>query len=309
MVVNKPARRLALAAWGVVLMAMCASAWAQPTHYPSPDEAIQALLVAVKAEGTEALKAVLGPEVEELGSGDAVADQAARASFAARLAQGYKVRLQGDDRAELLLEPDDWPFSIPLVKQAEGWYFDTAAGMEELASRRIGRNELHTIATARAYVDAQHEYAAQDPAGDGVHQYARHFGSTEGKHDGLYWPSAEGEPESPLGPLVAEAVKEGYGRSEAGQPQPYHGYYYRILEAQGPHAPGGAMNYLDGERMTGGFGLVAYPAVYGKSGIMTFIVDARGLMFQKDLGEDTASLAAAITGYDPDSSWAPVTEE
>jgi len=309
MVVNKAARRRASAAWGVVLMAMCASAWAQPTSYPSPDEAVQALLVAVKAEGTEGLRTVLGPEVEDLGSGDPVADQAARASFAARLAQGYKVHLQGDDRAVLLLGPDDWPFAIPLVKQAEGWYFDTAAGKDELLSRRIGRNELHTIATARAYVDAQHEYAAQAPMGDGVHQYARRFGSTEGTHDGLFWPSVGDEPESPLGPLVAEAVKEGYGNSESGQPQPYHGYYYRILEAQGPHAPGGAMSYLNGERMTGGFGLIAYPAEYGRSGIMTFIVDARGLMFQKDLGEDTASLAAAITGYDPDSSWAPVTEE
>ena len=168
------------------------------------------------------------------------------------------------------------------------------------SNRRIGRNELQTIATARAYVEAQHEYAARDPSGSGVHQYARRFGSSEGERDGLYWPVVEGEQESPLGPLVAQAVREGGGGA------PYHGYYYRILEGQGEHAPGGARSYVKDGRMSAGFALVAYPAEYGRSGIMTLIVDSRGLMFQRDLGPETESLAAAIEAYDPGPGWLPV---
>jgi hypothetical protein len=237
-----------------------------------------------------------------------VADAGARAQFVESAEQSHRFRSQGDDRGLLLVGPEDWPFAIPLVKEAQGWRFDTAAGKEELLNRRIGSNELHAIATARAYVDAQHEYAARDPLGEGVRQYAQRFRSSEGKRDGLFWPAAEGEPESPFGPLVAEAVEEGYASEGTDQPSPYHGYYYRILLAQGDHAPGGSRSYVNDGRLTEGFGLIAFPAVHGRSGVMTFIVNQRGLMFQKDLGADTESLAAAIDAYDPDPSWTPVAE-
>lgn len=307
MIVNKNARQMLVVTCGIILMIAWATAWTQPIHYPSPDEAVKALLDALTSEDAESLKTVLGPDVNELGSGDPVADEAARVRFVEAVSESHRVQFDGDDRAELLVGSEDWPFAIPLVKQAEGWRFDTVAGKEELANRRIGSNELHAIATTRAYVDAQHEYAARDPMGEQIRQYAQRIGSSEGKRDGLYWPADEGEPESPLGPLLARAVEEGY-EFEVGQPAPYHGYYFRILKAQGAHAPGGAMSYLNEGHMTGGFGVVAHPAEYGKSGIMTFIVNQRGLMFQKDLGEDTEGLASAINEYDPDPSWTPVTE-
>jgi len=308
MVVIVSARQLMLFACGIFVMLACAVVRAQPAHYPSPDEAVNALLAAVDSQDEEALTTVLGPDIEELGSGDPVADEAARALFIEKAAEASRVQLDGDDRAELLVGSEEWPFSIPLVKEPGGWRFDIVAGKEELANRRVGSNELHTIATARAYVEAQYEYAARDPRGEGVRQYAQRFGSSEGKHDGLFWTTDEGEPESPLGPLVAQAVEEGYGAG-MGHSSPYHGYYYRILKAQGSNAPGGARSYLKDGRMVDGFGLIAYPAEYGRSGIMTFIVNHRGLMFQKDLGEDTHSLAAAITEYDPDTSWTPVAED
>lgn len=307
MIVNKSARQMLVVTCGFILMMAWATAWTQPLHYPSPDEAAMALLDALTSEDAEALKTVLGPDVDELGSGDPVADEAARVRFVEAASESHRVQFDGDDRAELLVGSEDWPFSIPLVKQAEGWRFDTVAGKEELANRRIGSNELHAIATVRAYVDAQHEYAARDPMGEQIRQYAQRIGSSEGKRDGLYWPADEGEPESPFGPLLVQAVEEGY-EFEVGKLTPYHGYYFRILKAQGAQAPGGAMSYLNEGRMTGGFGMVAHPAEYGKSGIMTFIVNQRGLLFQKDLGEDTAGLAMAINEYDPDPSWTPVTE-
>jgi len=308
MVVKKRFRQMFVVVCGIVVMMTWAAAGAQPAHYPSPDEAVGALLDALKSQDKEALKTVLGPDVDELGSGDAVADEAARVRFVEMASESHRVQLDGDDRAELLVGSDDWPFSIPLVKEAEGWRFDTVAGKEELANRRIGGNELHAIATARAYVDAQYEYATRDPTGAGMRQYAQRFTSSEGKRDGLFWAIGEGEPESPLGPLVAEAAQEGYDLA-AGEPTPYHGYYFRILKAQGAHAPGGAKSYLNGGHMTGGFGLVAFPAEYGMSGIMTFIINQRALMFQKDLGEDTVALAAAMSEYDPDPTWMPVVDD
>ena len=291
---------------GILLTTVWTSVLAQPGYFPSPEEAVTALIAAVKAGQEGALQAVLGPEAAELGSGDAVEDAAERDRFVAVAEAGVRIDRQGDDRAELLLGADAWPFPIPLVKEGAGWRFDTAAGKEELLNRRIGSNELHAIATVRAIVDAQYEYAAADPMGEGLHEYAQRFRSSEGQRDGLYWPSDGAGNESPLGRLVAEAVKEGYVRSEDGAPSPYHGYFYRLLTAQGSHAPGGARSYLKDGRLVDGFALLAYPAEYGKSGVMTFLVNQRGLVFEKDLGEDTANLAAALETYDPDKTWTPV---
>ena len=197
--------------------------------------------------------------------------------------------------------------SDPYRKDGQKWRFDTKAGKQEILARRIGRNELSTIQTCLVYVDAQHEYARKDRDKNGLLEYAQKFRSSPGKEDGLYWDTREGEEESPLGPLVAEAVKEGYGRKTgkqiAGQPTPYHGYYYRILKAQGKSAPGGAYDYVVNGKMIGGFALVAYPAQYGNSGIMTFIVNQDGAVYQKNLGKNTAKIAQAMESFDPDKTW------
>jgi len=204
-----------------------------------------------------------------------------------------------DALAVLHVGADDWPLPIPIVREADGWRFDTAAGKEELLNRRIGRNELTAIAVCRAYVNAQKEFARR------FHAYAQSLRSTPGKRDGLYWEAADHDV-SPLGPFVASAAAEGYRVREAGEaPAPYHGYFFRILTAQGPHAPGGAREYVKEGQMTGGFALVAWPADHGSSGVMTFLVDEQGVVFQKDLGEGTTEAAKAMTAYDPDASWEP----
>lgn len=277
------------------------------TLYPTPEAAVQALIDAAADDTPGALQSVLGPMAAELGSGDPVSDALEREAFVRKALDAAAIELTDDGtHGILVIGSDNWPFAIPLVKQDQGWGFDTPAGIEEIYNRRIGRNELHAIATLRAGVAAQREYAAQDHDGDGVKEYARRFLSQEGQQDGLYWPTAEGEPTSPLGPLVAEASASGYSAEDSATPRPYHGYFYRILEAQGPSAPGGARSYLDDGQMTGGFGFLAYPAEYDNSGIMTFIVGPQGIVFQKDLGEQTAELAPRIRAYDPDRSWEPV---
>jgi hypothetical protein len=277
-------------------------------HFPSAEDAVQALIEAVKAGGGGALLPLFGPDVEALTSGDEVEDSAARQRFLEAAAEGVEVEADGEDYAFLNLGKDLWPFPIPMVKDEQGWRFDTEAGLEELVNRRVGRNELHTLSVVRAIVDAQHEYARQARTGQG-REFARRVLSSEGKRDGLYWPAGEGEEESPLGPLIVGAVAEGYRRREGVGPQPYHGYLFRLLTAQGSHAPGGAMSYLEGDRLTRGFAVLAYPVEYGQSGVMSFIANQRGIVYQKDLGEETAQAAAAMTAYDPDPSWDPVGEE
>jgi hypothetical protein len=204
----------------------------------------------------------------------------------------------------LVIGNHDWPFPIPIVRKGETWVFDTMAGKEEMLNRRIGRNELNTIQTCQAYVDSQREYALKDRDGDGLLEYAQKFRSTAGKKDGLYWQAMEGEEQSPLGEFAARAVKEGYTSKKPGDnPVPYHGYFYKILKAQGKNAPGGAYDYVVKGSMIGGFALVAYPAEYGNSGVMTFIVNHDGVVYEKDLGKDTAKIASTMTKYDPEKTW------
>ena len=273
-------------------------------RFETPDAAALALIEAAAAEGSDLLLAVLGPDLAEMVSGDPVADAAARAWLVEHAQLAAQIEDETGDSALLVIGPDDWPFPIPLAKDDQGWFFDTAAGLEELLNRRIGLNEIYTLAALRAFVEAQREYAALDPLGQGTPVFADRILSSEGKRDGLYWPTQPGEPASPLGPLVAEAVGAGYGASPTGEgPRPFHGYLYKILTAQGDQAPGGAMSYFKEGRLTQGVALLAWPARYGHSGIMTFLVNHKGLVYEQDLGEDTGALAAAIEAYDPGEGW------
>jgi len=276
--------------------------------YASPLAAAQDLVAALETENLETIQSVLGPDMDQLGSGDPVADRNDREAFVAAARAGYRIAQENSETAYMEVGPEDWRLPIPIVKENKGWRFDTQAGVEEFLDLRIGRDELHTIATLRTYVDAQYEYAAENPTGGSVRQFAQRFTSSEGQRDGLFWPAAPGELESPFGPLAAQAGEKGYFKTQSHEPVPYHGYYFRILTAQGEHAPGGAMSYVVNGRMTRGFGLLAYPATYDKSGVMTFVVNQRGVVYQKDLGEDTRTLADRIIAYDPDGSWKPVTE-
>lgn len=280
-----------------------------PMAFENPDAAVMALIDAAASEDRDALFAVLGSDLDALVSGDPVADAADRRRFVELSREAAHLEDETDDSAILVIGPEDWPFPIPLAKDDQGWFFDTQAGLDELLDRRIGLNELHAVATARAVVDAQSEYAAADPDGDGVRAYAGRFWSTDGKRDGLYWPTDEGEPESPMGPLVDDAVEDGYEVGDDGEGRrPYHGYFFKILTAQGPSAPGGAGSYLEDGRLAKGFGLLAWPASYGNSGIMSFQVNPRGMVYQADLGEDTAGVAETIAAYDPGADWEPVVD-
>jgi hypothetical protein len=290
------------------LHAMAAADVTAQKKFASPAEAMRALVAAARKDDQAALLVILGPGSDDLvSSGDPVADARERKHVATVATERMRLETLDSGAVVAHLGKDDWPFSIPLVKDGEQWRFDTAAGREEGLNRRIGRNELQTLATCRAYVQAQREYASRDPAGAGLGVYAQKMRSDAGKRDGLYWEDSTGRQPSPFGPLVAEADAEGYGPHESGgEPQPYHGFVYRILTAQGAHAPGGARSYLKDGKMAGGFALVAYPAQYGSSGIMTFVVGPEGIVYQKNLGGQTGEIAKAMTGYDPDDSWTPV---
>ena len=273
--------------------------------FASQDLAVDALATTVRSGGTGEILKILGPEAKRIASsGDAVADQAARQRFLAAYDEGHKTAPDGDDRATLIIGKVEFPFPIPLVKVGANWRFDAKAGEEEILNRRIGANELSTIEVMRAYVEAQREYALEDRDGKGI-QYAQKLLSNDGKKDGLYWAVGDGVGESPLGPLVAGVHAEGY-KVRSGSPTPYHGYVFRILTAQGKNAEGGALNYIAGGRMIGGFGLIAVPAEYGNSGVMTFFVNHAGVVFERDLGANTAHLAADIRSFDPDPSWQKV---
>ena len=280
-----------------------------------PQEAVQELIQAVKTADQEKLSAIFGPEREKLLSGDAVEDANALKGFGERLGKGATLEKVDNAKYTLVVGEDRWPSPIPIVRDGRKWRFDTAAGLDEILSRRIGENELSTIMTCRANVVAQWEYftEARDTARDGLAVYAQRFISTPGKRDGLFWEVPEGGKPSPLGSLIEQERAEGYTPGMAKSPEakkrsPYHGYFFRILKAQGPHAPGGKFNYVINGNMIAGFALIAYPDKWGSSGVMTFIVNQQGRVYEKNLGEETAELASAVTEYEPDPTWKLVAE-
>lgn len=276
------------------------------THFSTPDNAVDALIGANRENNRRRLLAILGIDGSKLiRSGDPVEDEQGRTRLVSAFDEAHKIEFNGPDKAVLIVGRQEWPLPIPLIRERSGWRFDTGAGEEEVLNRRIGRNEIKVMEVCRAYVEAQREYAALKIGGQPG--FAGRFMSSRGQHDGLYWPVKPGDPESPLGPLVAQAQARGYSAGESAPaptaPQPYHGYYFRILTAQGPNAPGGAKSYIAGNRMTQGFALIAYPATFGDSGIMTFIVNNDGIIFERNLGSDTGRLALQMNRYDPDPSW------
>jgi len=271
-----------------------------PATFATPDAGVQLLIAALRANDRPALLALFGSKHSRVvDSGDAAQDAAVWKKFVADYDAKHSVQLDGD-KATLVVGNDDWPTPIPLVKKAGGWQFDAAAGEEEILARRIGHNELNTIQVCLAVIDMQKDYASDDRNNDGVAEYAQRFIASPGKHDGLYWPTKAGEPPSPGGPALAEASAQGAGR---GVPTPYHGYYYRLLKAQGKNAPGGEKSYMVNGRLIGGVGVLAYPAGYLSSGVMTFMCNQDGIVYQKNLGPKTAEIAKQITKYDPDKSW------
>ena len=328
---SDPARhRLRRAGGGGAALASLLAAWALTTGpasaagakapkqrlFATPEAAVQALVQAAKTADLKQIAAIYGPERDQLLTGDAVEDANALKHFGANLEKSATLEKVDDAKYTLLVGEDHWPSPIPIVKDGRKWRFDTAAGIDEILDRRIGRNELSAIMTCRAYVVAQWEYytEARDTDRDGLAVYAQHFISTPGQRDGLYWEVPEGGAPSPLGSLVAQARAEGYTpgiakNGEAPARSPYHGYFFRILKAQGPHAPGGKFSYVINGNMIAGYALLAYPAKWGSSGVMTFIVNQQGRVYEKNLGPETAELAAAVTEYDPDPTWKLVEEQ
>ncbi|MBZ5702582.1 MAG: DUF2950 domain-containing protein [Acidobacteriia bacterium] len=299
-----------------------AQAPAQAT-YASPDEALQALVTAAKAKDRSALATIFGPDHEQLLSGDEVEDANDLDDFAEAVGESAQLQKIGDSKYTAVVGKNNYPMPIPIVQKDGHWLFDTKAGLDEILNRRIGENELSAINTCRVYAIAQWEYFTEgDWDNDGVAEYAQKFISSPGGRNGLYWETAEGEKPSPLGKLVAAAREEGYGprarkpaaSAQAAKPAsekegpahpraPYHGYYFKILKSQGPHAPGGKYSYIINGNMIAGYALIAYPDKWGNSGVMTFIINQQGRVYQKNLGPDTVKIAAAVTEYDPDPSW------
>jgi hypothetical protein len=273
--------------------------------FNTPDEAAGALVSAVRTNDLKGFATVLGPDGDDIvSSGDDVADATTRQKFVTAYDAKHQIAMEGDNKATIVIGQEDFPLPIPLVRKDGMWRFDTAAGREEILARRVGKNELDAIQASLAYVDAQNEYADKDRTGAGKGIYAQHFVSSPGKKDGLYWPDTQGNDASPLGEFFAEAAKQGY--RVGGGRTPYHGYYYKILTQQGAAAPDGELDYVVRGKMIGGFALVAYPAEYKNSGVMTFIVNHNGQVYQKDLGPHTTRLAERMTSFNPDNTWKKV---
>jgi hypothetical protein len=277
--------------------------------FASSEDAAAALVAAARSHDTAALRALLGPGSEALiSSGDRNADRESGRRFVESYDARHALVPEGTDRVVLDVGTNDWPLPIPIVRQGTRWYFNAREGAQEIIDRRIGRNEIAAIRVSLAYVDAQNDYFDHQKQLTGTGEYAQRIVSTQGRHDGLYWPAVEGQQDSPFEPLVAQAREEGYpGEMSHQKSVPYQGYFFRILFSQGADAPDGAKNYIQNGRMTSGFGLIAWPASYASSGIMTFIVNQDGIVFQKDLGADTAQVVTKITQFNSDPSWARIT--
>jgi len=276
--------------------------------FATPDDAAKALVDAVRANDRQAVLDVVGTKARNwLMTANAIADREESRLFVAAYDRKNAVVKRGDDKAMLSVGDESWEFPAPIVRKAGKWSFDADAGREEILNRRVGRNELDTIQTLLAIVDAQREYAVADADGNGLRDYASRFASSLGKKDGLYWETAAGETPSPLGPLVAKAVREGYGdKVKAGQVEPYQGYLYRMITSQGANATGGAFDYMLEGKLFGGFAVLAYPAAYGNTGVKSFIVNHEGVVYEKDLGTATLDQAGKIKHFDPDKSWTKV---
>ena len=309
--------RVVIAAVGLFVLGGCVARSSTPAHprvvrtggteqrFPDPKAAVDALLTACRTDDTAALVAIFGDEAKPLiNTADAGADRERCKRFLIQARQMTRLDPKGPDTVELVVGLDDWPFPIPLVKDAKGWRFDTVSGEQEILRRRVGADEIEAIAACRSYVRAQEAYASQ-PRDGGVKAYAQRIASTPGRHDGLYWPASGTGDQSPLGPLVASAGEYATGKRPTGS---WWGYYFRILTAQGPAAPGAARSYVHDGVMTGGFALVAYPVEYGSTGIMTFIVGRDGRVYERDLGDRTGEIARAMKDYDPAPGWTLVTD-
>ena len=314
MILHTGLRRMSLlvSGPGLVLLALTLplrAPAADEQTFTAPQEAVNALVAAATNHDTNAIHLIFGPAGHELISPDVIQATEDFKMFVQRLTEKTQLVNNSESNATLELGADGWPFPIPLVKQDGHWFFDTAAGKQEILARRIGRDEMGALNVCNAYVVAQREYAGQDRMGDGVLAYAQFLRSTPGTHDGLFWPTNQpGEELSPLGPLIAQARVEGYQRTAKmlnDEQAPYHGYYFKILTRQGKHALSGKYNYIINGRMIAGFALVAWPAEWGNTGVMTFIVSQTGIVSQKNLGPQTAKIARAMTVYDPDLTWTP----
>jgi predicted small lipoprotein YifL len=301
-------RALALAALLAAAVAACGKAAPPYRTFDTPEHAVQALIEAAKSSSVDGLVAIFGPDSRDLvASADAVAAKRNRDVFVTAVTERWSLADEPSGSKTLVIGNEEWPFPIPLARDGDRWRFDTAAGKEEVVARRIGRNELAAIRISQTYVGAQRLYAEHGHDGAAPGAFAAKFRSDSGRQNGLYWPARPGERRSPLGDLVAYAAQEGRTvNADSGQPAPFHGYYFRILTAQGPAAEGGAKEFMANGQMTGGFALVAWPAVYDTTGVMTFIVGPDGVLREKDLGADTEAAAAAMRAFDPDPSWQPV---
>jgi hypothetical protein len=307
--VGRAARGVVFAfATACILLAVGSVAAQTQRSFTTPEDAVKALEAAVKASDRDALLSIFGPEVTGLVSGDQVADANDFIEFAANLEAKTRLEKDGDQKFTLLIGEDEWPFAVPIVKDGDAWKFDTKAGVEEVINRRIGANEIDAMLVCQIYAIAQKEYFdGGDWDGDQVSEYAQKIASEPGQKDGLFWEQVtEDDVESPLGPVFAYAAAEGYQRKGTGNTEsgaPFHGYNFKILFGQGPSAPGGKYDYIINGNMIGGFALVAFPATYGNSGIMTFMINQQGRVYEKDLGPETAAKVAAMTTYDPDPTW------
>lgn len=302
---------LLVAAVSIFLWSMPLIAAGPQKLFPTPEDALKGLVEAVKTHDNAALEQILGPSAKDLLSGDVVQDAAESDEFAKHVAEKTNLVKENGSKAIIYLGNENWPFPIPLVKTNDQWFFDTDAGKDEILNRRIGEDELTAILVCRTYVKAQREYVLKDWDNDGILAYAQKLRSDPGKKNGLFWRHAPGEAESPLGELVVRARMEGYKKGKSvfkEQPVPFHGYYFKILTQQGKNAPGGKYNYLINGNMLAGFALVAFPSNWGKSGVMTFIVNQQGKVYQKNLGPDTMKIAQEMRSYDPGETWTPAKE-